>query len=207
MKKQLKLRKNLNGVLRTKKRKRIALITIAIILTAIFTYSLGYGHGSAQKATRNAIRADQVEKQRLFEVQLKEKTLKDLQKQSKSNKDKDKEIQRLKAQLQARRQAKRLASNQTTTLTQTPVRTPQNGSVGNCGDNPYKQFIYQKESGCNTGAVNPSGCFGIGQDCNGVLRKCGTDFACQDAYFDGYAKSRYGGWEQAYNAWRSQGWW
>ncbi len=88
------------------------------------------------------------------------------------------------------------------------VEPPVSSGTTNCGDNQYKQFIYQRESGCNTAAVNPSGCFGIGQDCNGVLRsKCGTDFACQDAYFTNYANSRYGSWAGAWQAWQSQGWW
>lgn len=108
-------------------------------------------------------------------------------------------------QLQAKAQQKaQLASVKL--VNASPTRAQ--GSTGNCGDNQYKQFIYQKESGCNTGARNAGGCFGIGQACPGSkIAHCGTDFACQDAWFSGYAQSRYGGWANAYNAWRAQGWW
>lgn len=78
----------------------------------------------------------------------------------------------------------------------------------NCGDNQYKQFIYEHESGCNTASKNAGGCFGLGQDCNNIVEaRCGTDFACQDAYFSNYAQSRYGGWQQAYNFWVNNNWW
>lgn len=74
--------------------------------------------------------------------------------------------------------------------------------------NSAKAFIYNKESGNNPNATNPNGCYGIGQDCNGVLRaQCGADYACQDAYFDGYAQRRYGSWEAAYAFWQANGWW
>ncbi|QQS18526.1 LysM peptidoglycan-binding domain-containing protein [Candidatus Saccharibacteria bacterium] len=65
--------------------------------------------------------------------------------------------------------------------------------------NAAKAYIYSRESGNNPNATNPGGCYGIGQDCNGVLRSsCGADYACQDAYFEGYAARRYGSWEAAY---------
>ncbi|MBP9761581.1 LysM peptidoglycan-binding domain-containing protein [Candidatus Saccharibacteria bacterium] len=74
--------------------------------------------------------------------------------------------------------------------------------------NSAKAFIYNKESGNNPNATNPSGCYGIGQDCNGVLRtQCGADYACQDAYFESYAQRRYGSWENAYAFWQANGWW
>lgn len=74
--------------------------------------------------------------------------------------------------------------------------------------NSAKAFIYSKESGNNPNATNPNGCYGLGQDCNGVLRaQCGADYACQDAYFDGYAQRRYGGWEGAQAFWNANGWW
>lgn len=74
--------------------------------------------------------------------------------------------------------------------------------------NAAKDFIYSRESGNNPNATNPSGCYGIGQDCNGVLRaQCGADYACQDAYFTGYAERRYGGWDGAYSFWQANGWW
>lgn len=88
---------------------------------------------------------------------------------------------------------------------QTPATAP---SVGYCGDNIYKQFIYSHESGCNTDRWNASGCYGIGQACPASkIAYCGADFACQDAWFTDYANRAYGGWEGAYNAWLSKGWW
>lgn len=81
-------------------------------------------------------------------------------------------------------------------------------SVGNCGDNQYKQFIYQHESGCNTAAVNSIGCKGIGQACPGSkIAHCGNDFACQDKWFSNYAIQRYGSWAAAYNFWVANNWW
>jgi LysM repeat protein len=74
--------------------------------------------------------------------------------------------------------------------------------------NGAKAYIYARESGNNPNATNPSGCYGLGQDCNGVLRtQCGADYACQDAFFDAYAARRYGGWEGAYAFWLSHHWW
>ncbi len=74
--------------------------------------------------------------------------------------------------------------------------------------NSAKAYIYARESGNNPNATNPSGCYGIGQDCNGVLRaQCGADYACQDAYFTGYAMRRYGSWENALAFWQANHWW
>lgn len=90
-----------------------------------------------------------------------------------------------------------------------PEPPPVAASVGNCGDNMYKQYIYQHESGCNTDRYNSIGCYGIGQACpaSKVKDQCGADFACQDAWFSNYAIQRYGSWEGAYYAWQRQHWW
>jgi len=75
-------------------------------------------------------------------------------------------------------------------------------------DNAAKAFIYAHESGNNPDATNPNGCYGLGQDCNGRVRaQCGADYACQDAYFDNYAASRYGSWAGAEAFWQTHGWW
>lgn len=80
---------------------------------------------------------------------------------------------------------------------------------GDCfGVNQYAAYIYQHESGCRTDATNGGGCRGIGQACPGSKLPCSdTDFACQHEWFSGYAESRYGGWEAAYQAWLVQHWW
>ncbi len=74
--------------------------------------------------------------------------------------------------------------------------------------NGAKAYIYARESGNNPNATNPNGCYGLGQDCNGVVRnQCGADYACQDAYFTAYAMRRYGSWENALAFWQSHHWW
>ncbi len=74
--------------------------------------------------------------------------------------------------------------------------------------NAAKAYIYARESGNNPNATNPSGCYGLGQDCNGVLRaQCGADYACQDQFFTNYAMRRYGSWENALAFWQSHHWW
>lgn len=89
-----------------------------------------------------------------------------------------------------------------------PKPKPVVQGVTNCGDNMYKQYIYQKESGCRTNAVNSIGCRGIGQACPGSKLPCSnSDFACQDAWFSNYAIQRYGSWEAAYNFWLRNHWW
>jgi len=66
-------------------------------------------------------------------------------------------------------------------------------------------FIYQHESGNDPSKENSIGCFGIGQDCNGIVKnRCGVDYACQDEYFTDYMKRRYGSWEIAKAFWLSR---
>jgi LysM repeat protein len=74
--------------------------------------------------------------------------------------------------------------------------------------NSAKAYIYARESGNNPNATSPRGCYGLGQDCNGVVRiQCGADYACQDAYFTSYAMRRYGSWENALAFWQNHHWW
>lgn len=82
-----------------------------------------------------------------------------------------------------------------------------NTAPSNCGDNSYAHFIYMKESGCRTTAVNSIGCRGIGQACPGDKLPCGADYACQNAWFTNYAIQRYGSWAAAYNFWIKNNWW
>lgn len=85
--------------------------------------------------------------------------------------------------------------------------TPQAYSIP-VGD--AKAFIYAHESGNNPLARNASGCLGLGQACPGekLLVACPTlDYACEDAYFTGYALSKYGSWENARAFWLAHGWW
>jgi len=79
--------------------------------------------------------------------------------------------------------------------------------VDGCGDNEYAHFIYMKESGCRTTAVNSIGCRGIGQACPGSKLPCGDDYACQNAWFTTYALERYGSWANAHAFWLQHSWW
>lgn len=86
--------------------------------------------------------------------------------------------------------------------------SPGGGVVAGCGDNEYAHYIYSHESGCNTGAWNSSGCYGIGQACPASkVSYCNGDYACENEYFTNYANSRYGGWAGAYNFWVNNHWW
>jgi len=71
-----------------------------------------------------------------------------------------------------------------------------------------KAFIYFHESSNNPNATNYLGCYGLGQDCNGIVRDlCGPDWACQDRFFTNYAMQRYGSWENALAFWQAHNWW
>lgn len=53
--------------------------------------------------------------------------------------------------------------------------------------------------------MNPYGCKGLGQDCNGQLHiecpKWRTDYACQDGFWERYMQQRYGSWSAAKAHW------
>lgn len=123
-------------------------------------------------------------------------------------------IEKLNRALQAKAEAKKraLASAQVVTVPE-PVaaiqpKTYEAPVSSGCGDNFYAHFIYMKESGCRTTAVNPIGCYGIGQACPASkIAHCGADYACQNAWFTNYANSAYGGWAGAYSFWLSHSWW
>jgi len=122
----------------------------------------------------------------------------------------EQEKQQLEKDLQAkleRKEAERIAHANLQRATTRASGTGVASASGNCGDNQYKQFIYMKESGCRTNAINSIGCRGIGQACPGSKLPCGDDFACQDAWFSNYAIQRYGSWERAYNFWVQNRWW
>lgn len=70
-----------------------------------------------------------------------------------------------------------------------------------------KAFIYMKESGNRTDAINPSsGACGLGQALPCSKMPCSLqDYACQDNYFTNYMLSRYGSWEAAASFWKCTG--
>lgn len=88
-----------------------------------------------------------------------------------------------------------------------PVAPPR-AAVSGCGDNTYANYIYMHESGCRTDAINPIGACGIGQALPCSKMGCDlSDYACENAFFTGYAMNRYGSWEAAYNFWLNNHWW
>lgn len=72
-----------------------------------------------------------------------------------------------------------------------------------------KAFIYMKESGNRTDAINKSsGACGLGQALPCSKMGCSLqDYACQDAWFTNYAMKRYGSWTQAKAFWDKNRWW
>lgn len=151
-----------------------------------------------------------------YDQVLEQKTNTEAEKQEQLNKiqELEKERERLQAELQAKRdrnhleQEKLAEASRKATATQKANASAIKPVGGKCNTgNPYKDFIYYKESTCNPGSVNSIGCRGIGQACPGTKLPCGNDFACQDAWFSNYAIQRYGSWEAAYNFWLRNNWW
>ena len=102
-----------------------------------------------------------------------------------------------------------LATQLDTIVVAAPVLTPvvSTGSI-NCGSDPNQILVYTRESGCSTTATNSQGCYGLGQDCNGIVRAlCGSDWTCQNQYFTTYMLNRYGSWSAAWQMELSSGWW
>lgn len=84
------------------------------------------------------------------------------------------------------------------TVEQTAAATP----LTTDAEAEAKAFIYHKESSNNPAAENYLGCYGLGQDCNGIVKnKCGADYHCQDAFFTDYMLRRYGTWQTAKSHW------
>ncbi|HEY4161149.1 MAG TPA: LysM peptidoglycan-binding domain-containing protein [Candidatus Saccharimonadales bacterium] len=102
------------------------------------------------------------------------------------------------------------AAPQPVTRSVAPAVTATTAATASTGtpDNAAKAYIYAHESSNNPNATNAEGCYGLGQDCSGKLKPmCGSDYACQDAFFDNYAQQRYGGWANAQAFWEAHHWW
>ena len=74
------------------------------------------------------------------------------------------------------------------------------------GDYAAADYIISRESGWRPYAANPSGAYGLCQALPGSkMSSAGADWATnpvtQLKWCNGYAKSRYGGWQNAYNHW------
>ena len=175
---------------------KVTAITVVLVAIAALAYFRVYPYTSEAKTTKQLQdtqtqllqQRKQLEDQILHNKNLDEKTKKQIEELNKQLEEKDK-------QLQAKAARKVYAAT-----------APQSSGPCNTG-NPYKDYIYNHESSCRTGAVNSIGCRGIGQACPGSKLPCGEDFACQDAFFSDYAERRYGGWYNAYVFWVNNHWW
>jgi hypothetical protein len=190
------------------------LLKILSVLTVILFVGLAIHYTVKQKQTLQfktielkSKEAQLIELNQKYDEVLKLQTKSETEKQQQLEKIKQLESdrERLQRELQAKAN-KYLADSQK--LNTAALNAPKVSAAGSCNTgNPYKDFIYMKESGCRTTAVNSIGCRGLGQACPGSKLPCGDDFACQDAWFSNYAITRYGSWESAYNFWLSHRWW
>jgi len=136
-----------------------------------------------------------------------------IQKLEDEKKHLENEKQRLEAEVQAKAEAKRVAAQrvqqaaQSVSVTQRASAAPQ--GVTGCGSDPDQQFIYQRESGCRTNAINASsGACGLGQALPCGKMGCSlSDWNCQNNWFTGYMRQRYGSWANARAFWERNLWW
>lgn len=117
----------------------------------------------------------------------------------------EKQKKDLEAQLQAKLEQKNkiALAAQKVNNTGTATAYAASASIDCANQTTAKAFMYCHESGNDPTARNAGGCYGLGQDCNGILEaRCGADYACQDAYFSNeYMPRRYGTWEKAKAHW------
>lgn len=70
------------------------------------------------------------------------------------------------------------------------------------------QYIGHKESSWNPTAINNIGACGLFQALPCSKMNCNLqDVSCQVRWATNYATQRYGSWHNAYQFWRSNGWW
>ena len=190
------------------------LLKVLSVLTLILFVGLAIHYTVKQKQTLQfktielkSKEAQLIELNQKYDEVLKLQTKSEAEKQQQQEKIKQLESdrERLQRELQAKAN-KYLADSQK--LNTAVLSAPKASAASNCNTgNPYKDFIYMKESGCRTTAVNSIGCRGLGQACPGSKLPCDDDFACQDRWFSNYAITRYGSWESAYNFWLKNRWW
>lgn len=182
--------------------KRILVSLIATILGLIIGYT-GYTYRANHLRLKLELQQTQQQKQEL-DNKLNE-TTQEKEQLKKQNDD-------LQIQLQAKKEQQAILASATRHVTHTEAPS---AVIPNCGDNPYASYIYMHESGCRTHNPNGSGCDGIGQACpaSKLLNPCGFDYACQNAWFNNYAKkycylgTGNGCWEGSYNFWVAHRWW
>lgn len=122
-------------------------------------------------------------------------------KQLEESQQREKDLQ---DQLQAKIDTKNRLARAQQSLTATAT-----ASAAPVSPNWAKAFIYGKESGNRTDAINASsGACGLGQALPCSKMPCTLqDYACQDAFFTNYAVNRYGSWENAAAFWQAHSWW
>jgi TolA-binding protein len=203
--------------------KRITIVLVALIVISGFTY-VGLKDAVKTRDFKSFQKVELNSKQsEIKELNIKyEKLNSDLDKAAQEKGANQDEVERLKhekdqlekqkrdleVQLQSRieeksRIAKAAEAAQKAINTATLTQTAHAASGINCS-NPAtaKAFIYCKESGNVSNKWNGSGCYGLGQDCNGIVYgRCGADYTCQDIFFTDYMQRRYGTWENAKAHW------
>lgn len=201
-----KLKRQLKKHLGVKRNKR----RLYYIFSASLIFFLSFGLISSQVNSSNLYRAKQSKEASLRATYKaleavkaqKASTEQEVQQKAASEAALKAQIEELNKQLQAKKEKQSLIAKSISVFA--PART---AAVSGCGDNEYAHFIYMKESGCNPGAMNAGGCYGLGQDCNGiVMARCGADYQCQNEYFTSYVNGRYGGWQGAYSFWVQNHW-
>lgn len=127
--------------------------------------------------------------------------------------DSSKQIEELKKQLQVKADEKARQALLKAAEANTPARVAQavvpTAQAAPAPSSEAKMFIYMKESGNRTNAINASsGACGLGQALPCSKMPCSlSDYACQDAFFTKYMQSRYGTWENAKAFWLAHRWW
>lgn len=129
-------------------------------------------------------------------------TLKQLQQEKEELDRRNKELEQARATREAEKQRIAQAAAKA-------VNTVTGTATASAAPSGAKAFIYAKESGNRTDAINPSsGACGLGQALPCSKLPCTlSDYACQDAWFTNYAMQRYGSWEAAQAFWVANHWW
>lgn len=212
-KKSLKISKSLRKTFSKKKHQRRTIYVASAIIIFALSVGLGMVHKHStdvqHRLTQNQLRLKKTSTELKQVQQQKAKTEAEVQAKAAHEADLQKQIDDLNKQLQAKKASQLASAVQTyTPPTYQRITTnlqPQAQVVAGCGDNTYANFIYMHESGCSTYNPNTSsGACGLGQawPCSKLMAVCpNMDYACENAWFNGYASSRYGGWAQAYDYW------
>lgn len=171
-------------------------IAIAVLVTALTVSYIRTQHST--KKLDSDLKQLQLEKEKI-----------ELEK-VKSIEEKNKKIEQLQKDLQSKADSKAAQASLATKVVQNIVPVAKAAEVAPSEPTESaKMFIYMKESGNRTNAINPSsGACGLGQALPCSKMPCSlSDYACQDQFFTQYMINRYGTWENAKAFWLSHRWW